>query len=147
MSSEKSYYKLEMYPLFLKAGYKNHEIIDYISKRIDYVSEFTKKMDFNIYDDIEKHKNMPETYRDRPVIKEELFTDDGFRLPMIYDIIGFSEMYRIGNDAIKEKIDQIIRYIFTPEYNRFTPFYGIRRRQDNDQFHTGVRIIEAGFIY
>jgi len=113
-----------MYPLLYRAGYRNIELVNYIKKRIDHVSEFTDKMDFNIYDNEEKHKGRPKTYRDRPVVRKELLVDENYKLPTIYDIIGFAELYKTADEEYCNKIDSIIRYILAPEYNKFVIHYG-----------------------
>lgn len=113
-----------MYPLLYRAGYRNVELENYIQKRINHVSDFTEKMDFDIYDDAEKHKSRPKTYRDRPVVRKELFADYNYKFPLIYDIIGFAEMYRNADTECQNKIYSVIRYILSPEYNNFVVHYG-----------------------
>lgn len=119
------HYCTTMYPFFLRAGYRNRELLNYMIDRVDTIYSFTKYFDFDIYDSIDKHKGMPKNYRDRPVIKPELYQDYSFKLPLIYDIVGFIELYNFADDQIRTKISSIIDYIFTVEYHRFTPFYGI----------------------
>jgi len=113
-----------MYPLFYRAGYRNVELEKYIKKRIDHISEFTDKMDFDIYDDEEKHKSRPKTYRNRPVVRKELLVDDNYKLPTIYDMIGFAQMYKTADAEYQNKINSVIRYILSPEYNKFVVHYG-----------------------
>lgn len=118
-------YKKIMYPILFKAGYQNSEIVNYLRKRIDVIFEFTCKMDFDIYDSIEKYKSLPKNYRDRPVVKRELFQDYDYVFPQIYDIIGFAEMYQVTTPEYQEKINNIINYIISPEYNKFAIHYGV----------------------
>jgi hypothetical protein len=113
-----------MYPLLYRAGYRNVELENYIKKRLNHVSEFTDKMDFDIYDDEEKHKSRPKTYRDRPVVRAELFADGNYRFPQIYDIIGFAELYKTADAEYQNKINSVIQYILAPEYNKFVGHYG-----------------------
>jgi hypothetical protein len=123
-----------MYPLLYKAGYRNIELENYIKRRIDHVSEFTDKMDFDIYDDEEKHKSRPKTYRDRPVVRAELFVNGNYKFPQIYDIIGFAELYKTADEEYRNKIMSIIRYILAPEYNKFVGHYGAIRLP-NKRYH------------
>jgi hypothetical protein len=120
-----NHFRVTMYPFFLRAGYSEKELIDFMINRIETIYLFIKNKDYNIYDDASKHKSMPKNYRDRPIIKQELYQNYNFNLPLIYDIIGFKELYHIGNESIRSKICSIIEYIATEEYHDFVPFYGI----------------------
>jgi hypothetical protein len=116
--------KINMYPHFIRAGYRNKEIIDFFTRRIEIIYDFTKNMDWNIYED--KKFYHTKFLNDHRILKAELYTQNHeFRLPLIYDIIGLKELYYFVSDEIKDKISVIIKYIDSPEYNRFDFHYGI----------------------
>ena len=116
-----------MYPFFLRAGFRQKPIIDYMNDRVESIYSFTINKDYDIYDNPMKHK-VPRCYQDRPIIKPDLYQNYDFKLPLIYDIVGFIELLQVCTEEIRMKIFSIVEYIITNEYHRFTPFYGIVKK-------------------
>ena len=121
------HYQLTIYPFLLRLGFRDQELLNFIHERIEWISSFTREMDFAIYDDPAKHQGMPKNYRDRPVIRDGLYVDYDFKLPLIYDVIGMTAIYGESDECTRIKIDGILRYILTDAYHTFVVHYGIAK--------------------
>ena len=121
------------YAHMFRAGYRHPEIDGHFRRRIDTIHGFTKQKDWDIYiseDSEEYPRKYPLKGR---VMKPVLWDSDyiihngnfaRFRLPQMQDIIGFIELYPTASEDVKFKIDDIISYIDSPDYNRFQFSYG-----------------------
>lgn len=117
--------KLVGYPFLLRAKFPIGGLIDYAIERIDTIYDFTRHMDFDIYDDVADYKSVPKPFRDRPVIKPSIAIGDKFRIPLIYDIVMFAAVYDDVSAELQTKINNIMEYIIAPEYDIVIPMYGI----------------------
>lgn len=117
--------KIEAYPFFIQSNFPFEELLDFVIERINIIYDFTRHMDFDIYDDKEKFKSVPKTFQNRPIIKPELVNEGRYKYPLIYDIVAFAGVYDCVDTNIKEKIDNIIAYIISPEYDKIVFGYGI----------------------
>jgi hypothetical protein len=120
-----SYDKLIAYPFLLRSKFPIDGLLDYAVERINTIYDFTKHMNFDIYDDVANYKSVPKSFQDRPVIKPEIASGSSIRLPMIYDIVSMEAIYNCVSVEIQEKVDNIIEYIISPEYDVVEPMYGI----------------------
>jgi len=124
--SKYTYYdKVEAYPFLIQSKFPLNGAIDFAIERINTIYDFTQHNDYDIYDESAKHKGVPKPFRDRPVIKPDIAYGELCRLPMIYDIVMLAEVYDIVSFDLQVKIDNIIDYIISPEYDIVLFGYGI----------------------
>lgn len=114
-----------VYPFFLAGGYYDEELIAYMHERLNTLYDFVVEKNYEIYDFDTEYKGVPKSFQNRPIIKPELYIDGKFKIPLIYDIYGLSNLVNISNEEIMAKIGAVIEYILSPEYNRLITFYGI----------------------
>ena len=120
-----NYDKITAYPFLLRSKFPIGGLLEFAVERINTIYDFTRRMDFDIYDDIKNYKGVPKSFQDRPLIKPSVACIGNFRIPLIYDIVAFAEIYKIVSSDIQGKIDNIIGYILSPEYDVVIPMYGI----------------------
>jgi hypothetical protein len=131
--SSDGYDKTIAYPFLLRSKYSIDGLFDYIIERINKIYDFTRYMDFDIYDDITEYKGVPINFQDRPMIKPEI--DNG--LPMIYDIVAMEAAYNCVAVETQAKIDNIIEYIIAPDYDVVQFMYGIRCAAPRKYYNKG----------
>jgi len=119
------YNKIIALPFLLQSKIPQSGFFDFACARIDCIYNFTKNNDYDIYDEPEKHKRIPKPFRNRPVIKPEIAFGEMCRLPMIYDILTMAEIYKQVPSDIQTKIDNVIDYVLSPEYDVVPFMYGI----------------------
>ncbi|MCL2372984.1 MAG: hypothetical protein FWC78_06245 [Defluviitaleaceae bacterium] len=127
--SNNKYDKLIAYPFLLRSKFPIDGLIDFAVERANKIHEFTQHMDFDIYDDPKNHKT-PKAFHGRPIIKPSIAYDAisgevNIKLPLIYDIVMFAEVYNHVSINTQSKIDNIINYILSPGYDVVVPMYGI----------------------
>jgi len=123
--SDGGYDRLVAYPFLLRSKFPFDGLLDYAIERIDTIYDFTRHMDFDIYDDVANYRGVPKPFQDRPVIKPSIASGGKIRLPMIYDIVMMAEEYERVSAEIQAKIDNIIEYIISPKYDVVVFMYGI----------------------
>lgn len=114
-----------IYPFFLKGGYYDDDLLSYMYERLNTLYNFVLENNYEIYDYDTKYKGIPKSFQNRPIIKPELYINGRFKIPLIYDIYGLAALINVSNKEIIAKIQTVIEYILSPEYNRFITFYGI----------------------
>lgn len=124
-------------PFLYKAGYREDWIVNHMQKRVELLSSFAIKKDYNIFDESKDYKGIPVAYRNRKVISPELYAEGEFRIPLIYDLFGLAEMMTECDVETKEKIESVITYIFDPRYNEFDKGYGILYNGKNHYYAMG----------
>lgn len=106
------------------AGYEAEETVrTFLNIRLKALYEFTRQRDYDIYADPSNYPSVPKFYRVN-IVKPKLYQNNVIVLPWIYDIYGFSAVYERNCTRSKKEIDEIIRYILTPDYQRFPDGYG-----------------------
>lgn len=116
---------------------------DCILIHLDRLYNFTKKGDYDFYltdEEKAKLKNIPKNFKNKKVIKKELFESQGFifHYPTIYDIVGLHKLYDLKNSEIDEKINTVIDYISTDEFhNKIFDNYGILQVDDKRYLSMG----------
>lgn len=128
---DSEYDKHIAYPFLLRSKFPNAELHEFANKRISEMYDFTEQKNYNIYDDVANYKNIPVNFRDRPIVKP------GLALPLIYDIVMMAAVYKQSPAIINTKIDNIIEYVISPEYDVVVPMYGIRFASPNKYYAMG----------
>jgi len=127
---DKSYDKLVAYPFLLRSKFAMNGLMDYAVERVHTIYDFTRHMDFDIYDDAANHNGVPKNFQDRPIIKPAIAYDTvscgiNIKVPLIYDIVLCSAIYDCVPPGTQAKINNIIEYIISPEYDVVVCGYGI----------------------
>jgi len=122
---EKGYDKHVAYPFLLRAGFPHGELLAFALERIDTMYDFTRRGDYAIYDDAENYPGVPKAFRNRPMVKPAIASAEAVRLPLIYDMVMLAAVYnRVPADA-RAKIDNIVGYVISNEYDAVKSGYGI----------------------
>ena len=137
VAGNKNYQKITAYPFLLRSKFPIDGLLDFAVERIDTIYDFTRYMDFAIYEETENFKGVPKTFQDRPIIKPTIAHGSMCRLPLIYDIVTMSEVYDRVSSEIQAKIDNIIEYIISPEYDVIVPGYGILSAPHRNYYSMG----------
>ena len=123
--TEKGYDKIVSYPFLLRGGFPWVELLDFALERVDTIYDFTRRGDYDIYDDAADYPGVPKAFRCRPIIKPEIASREAIRLPLIYDMVMLAAVYHRVPDAVRVKIDNIVDYVISNEYDRVKTHYGI----------------------
>jgi len=112
-------------PFLYKAGFREKWIMDFMEDRLETLYKFAAKKDYDIYDDITEYKGIPPTFRNRKVIKPELYKNGEMKFPLIHDIYGLSELIKGADKSTSKKVEAVINYILDPAYDDLIDGYGI----------------------
>jgi len=111
------------------AGFTDSAVIGYLRESLHELYIFALKGSCDIYCDEEERaalKGIPSVYKDRKIIKSGIANVHGFCYPLIYDIVGLSSLYRLGDPEADQQIDAVIRYISTDAFhNTVADGYGV----------------------
>lgn len=128
------------------AGYeKEGAVRTVLNSRLEALYEFTSQRNYDIYVDPSNYPSIPKHYRVN-IVNPKLYQDNVIVLPWIYDVYGFAAIYRKSDAITKEKIDKIIQYILTPEYQRFPDGYGSIVFSKNRALAMGWSVHVPGFF-
>lgn len=122
---------------FLRAGYRDEAIITFLNKRLPFVYDFTKLSCYDLYDSAEKYKGIPLAFKEKPIIKPNLYNNGMYRYPLIFDIYGFASMMDSCNSNDVDKITNIIDYILSKEYQALPSGYGILAAPGGKYYNMG----------
>jgi hypothetical protein len=111
------------------AGYhQEEEIRKYLAQRLETLWEFTREKNFNIYADRDQYPDIPAGFRNKPLVKPELYAGGEERFPTIYDIHALANYPAQHLDKdVQKKVDGVIEYVLHPKYQAFPEGYGLMR--------------------
>lgn len=112
-------------PFLLVAGYRDTSTVSFYKRRLSLTSEFCGHMDFDIFGDQSGYKSIPKTFRDRKVIRPELYENGEYLYPLIYDLYAHAAMYPSLDDVEQAQVNSVINYILSEQYQHFPFGYGI----------------------
>jgi len=124
-------------PLLLWAGYRDKALLDWYHWRLDLVSGFCKKMDFDIFAEDGTYKGIPKPFWDRRVIRPCLYQNGAIQLPMIYDLYGYRAMYGEASPEERDKINTVLGYIMSGPYQQIPRGYGLLRESPSHYYAMG----------
>lgn len=125
----------------LEAGYYNHDMLDYMTSRINEWHKIAEMQEFEFYvTDPSKIRRRPKIWEDLPVLKDIHNCEIGeVPLPTNYSVMGMIYLYKyIKSEETKKKIDDIVKYIFDPRYQKTHGYYGIHWSEENKAYHTSA---------
>ena len=113
----------------IAAGYHQEPAIQgYLQHRLDLLWRFTREMDFDIYTDRAQYPDIPKGFRDKPLVKPELYAAGEEQFPTIYDVYALAHYpVHLRSEDIQQKIDAVIEYVLHPNYQAFPEGYGLMR--------------------
>jgi len=135
--SDKGYDKLVAYPILLRAGFPLDGLLDYAIERINTIYDFTRHMNYDIYDDVADYPRVPKAFRNRPVIKPAVASSEAIRLPLIYDMVMLAAVYARVPAEMQMKIDNIVDYVISNDYDTVKIGYGILCAAPNKYYVMG----------
>ena len=116
--SVEGYDKCVAYPFLLRAGFTWDGLMDFATQRINTIYDFTRHGDYDIYEGWEAdYPGVPESLRNRPIIKSTIASSEGIRLPLIYDMVMLASVYACVSDEMRVKIDNIVDYVISNDYD------------------------------
>jgi hypothetical protein len=120
------FYRLIIAAGFIRAGYNDPEIVDFLQNQVDYVYKCAMRGEYNIYLPQSEVERLPKALHGKPVIRREFVPLIGdYPLPVIHHIYAFDGMLRSSVDkSTARKIDKIVEYILDPRYQSFSEGYG-----------------------
>jgi hypothetical protein len=121
-------------------GYADDESVKtWILRRLETVYTFAKKGNLKeVYVLQNTFPGFPKAFRNAPLINPEIYPDDELKLPWIHDMNAFLHSPSIMEDAtLRAKVETIIKFIFTSEYQNLPVGYGIVRHKGGRYYAMG----------
>jgi hypothetical protein len=131
-------------------GFAKHvKIATVINHRLDTLYSAVMHGDFNpvtFYLPADSYARLPKSRR-HDVINPAYYLHGDFKLPWIYDILGFVGLHNSTIDAaVRDKIEKIIGFILTPAYQHLTEGYGVVMTRENYGYSLGWSVHVPGFF-
>jgi hypothetical protein len=100
-----------------------------ILSRLNTVHKFAESPDFDqIYVDKSEYRGIPKELASHALIDPQLYPEQRFALPWIHDVFAFSHLdIVLENKEFREKAEQILGMVLTPEYQSLPWSYGIAK--------------------
>ncbi|HCI21812.1 MAG TPA: hypothetical protein DE176_04660, partial [Clostridiales bacterium] len=111
-------------PFLLEAGFRDENLMDFTRRRLDLVSAFCGRMDFDLFGEQASYKGIPKAFQSRRVIRPELYENGAYQFPLIYDLYAYRAIYREAAPRERAQIDAVVRYVMADAYQRFPKGYG-----------------------
>ncbi|MDR2933225.1 MAG: hypothetical protein LBV27_08980 [Oscillospiraceae bacterium] len=124
-------------PLLLWAGYRNERLLDFYKKRLVLVSDFCARMDYDIYGPQGDYGGIPKPFQDRKVINPALYPNGAFHFPLLHDLYAYRAMYPEAAPEERARIDAVLKYVLSPDYQDFPKGYGLLREGSGHYYAMG----------
>ena len=118
-------------PFLLRAGMRDSWMMSFFFERIELIHNFVKKKQYDIYQEELRYKNIPGSFINRPIIREELYVDGRISFPLEYDIYACAALYHEVETDVRKQIDEIIEYIMDKRFLLIEDGYGILHKNNN----------------
>ncbi|MBS4537718.1 hypothetical protein GOQ27_04545 [Clostridium sp. D2Q-11] len=126
-----------IFPFLYKSGFRESWIKNFMVERLDILYNFTIQKNYDIYDNNNYYKSIPTSFKNRRIIKPDLYINGHFKIPLIYDIYGLAEMSKEADETTLNKIKSVIDYILDSAYLQFDDGYGILVNGDRNYLAMG----------
>jgi hypothetical protein len=119
-----------------------------ILKRLETIFPFAKKGDLNsVYTSQDFSPGFPKSFRNYPLLNPDLYPDDEMKLPWIHDVNAFLHSpFLMGDTELRRKVETIIAFILSPEYQKLHPGYGVIRKGPGRYYVMGWSIHLPGYF-
>lgn len=124
-------------------GYGDDESVNtWLLRRLETIYAFAKKGNLEeAYVPQDTFPGFPKGFKNSPLLNPELYPDDELKLPWIHDLYGFLHSRCIMDDVVlRDRVETIIKFIFTPEYQKLRVGYGIVRHRGGRYYAMGWSI-------
>jgi hypothetical protein len=112
------------------AGYADDAARQVIARRLETITSFARKGDFDIYVDKRDYPGVPKGFHNHQLVNPALYHGDDMQLPYIYDLYAFAHLPDTWrNETINNQIETIIDAILHPDYQRLPEGYGIMKSE------------------
>jgi hypothetical protein len=121
------FYRTLIAAFLAMTGYAEEEPVKaWINKRLETIYPFAKKADLTrLYIPQDSYPSFPKAFRNTPFINPEIYPDQQMKLPWIHDLYAFLHSPSITETpTLKTKLETIIRFILTPQYQKLPHGYG-----------------------
>ncbi len=118
-------------PFLLRAGIREKWLLTFTKDRIDTIYDFIIQKDYDIYDDLSEYKRIPKSFQNRPIIRPFLYKNGKIKVPLEYDIYGFSSIMPELSSEYQDKINAIITYILDDRFYSIEDGYGVLSDKKN----------------
>ncbi|HVP16542.1 MAG TPA: hypothetical protein VMT42_04175 [candidate division Zixibacteria bacterium] len=121
-------------------GYSCDEAVkEWVLRRLETVYAFAEKGNLKeAYVPQDSYPGFPKAFRNTPLLNPELYPDDELKLPWIHDINAFLYSSFISEDTgLRNKVEAIIKFIFSREYQNLHNGYGVVRHQSGRYYMMG----------
>ena len=112
------------------AGYGSTKPVrDHLFSRLTAMNQFAINPSFEtVFVDKSEFSGIPKTAQEHDLVNPELYLNQNFRLPWIYDIRGLAFCQNIlENPTLKERCERVVSLILTEEYQNLPRSYGIAK--------------------
>jgi hypothetical protein len=112
------------------AGYGSTKPVrDHLFTRLNGMNQFAINPSFEtIFVDKSEFSGIPKATQEHDLVNPELYPNQNFRLPWIYDIRGLAFCQNIlENPTLKERCERVVSLILTEEYQNLPRSYGIAK--------------------
>jgi hypothetical protein len=113
-----------------RAGYQTVEAVQkQVLSRLDTIHKFAENLDLSqIFVDKSEFSGIPKGLASHDLVDPQLYPGQRFALPWIHDLHAFGHLNTIlENSSYREKAEQILEMVLTPDYQRIPSSYGIAR--------------------
>lgn len=133
------FYRLMLHRVFFITGFVRQEMIESMKNRINALHIAAKEKRYDIFQDKSKLPKPPKQWSNHGIMKDEMnpFSEEArIPLPTIYDISAIAYFQQYNKDPIIQgKIDDIIDYILTREFQAFPEGYGLLWVKERRIYH------------
>lgn len=128
-------------------GYSEEETVEWIiSERLETIYSFARRGDLSDFYISKERYRLPKVWRNRPLINPDL-SESGV-IPSVHDLNGFLHSRSMMEDpSLRERVETIVGFILTPEYQKLEPGYGILYERETKKYYAaGWSVHLSGFF-
>jgi hypothetical protein len=143
------FYRTLVAAFLAMTGYSDDEAVkDWVQRRLETVYEFAKKGTLEgAYVPQDSFPGFPKAFKNAPLLNPELYPNQEMKLPWIHDINAFLHSPHIMEDAtLKAKVETIIKFTLTPEYQKLPVGYGVVRHEPGRYYAMGWSVHLPGYF-
>jgi len=143
------FYRTLVAAFLAMAGYSGDESVKtWVLRRLETVYPFAKKGDLRgVYVPRDAFPGFPKAFRNAPLINPQLYPEEELKLPWIHDMNAFLHTTSIMEDAtLRNKVETIIRFILTSDYQKLPVGYGIVRHKSGRYYAMGWSVHLPGYF-
>ncbi|MFW9777762.1 MAG: hypothetical protein ACFFE8_02830 [Candidatus Heimdallarchaeota archaeon] len=108
----------------IQLGVNDDASLSYLVRRLNQIYTFVKDGIYDIYVEPSNYPSIPKPLRNRPLLNPDHYIDNLIPIPTIYDVLAAKTLYNT-NYVDSNKINTIINYIFTDQFDSLHPEYGL----------------------